>query len=317
MFVLIFNGCQNEIGDINFESGSLTNCKTDNSAIKTDAKNQLWMDQLLNIKKSPPEILIRSGINLIDYEVLDCIDSSTKEIHYKKTLLEDENMMPVYSDNFESIKAITRSEVEVLNSQKNQKYTFDNREKFIENLELIDANIIKLKWNNNGIETSTLCLVSDRKGIIYENFISNVLIIKKPTITTYINGIKQFNLKNDISFNADTSNQEGPVRSLEWELRAQNDWIWGANRGEAVIRHTAYYDYRGIFEYHNFSASHHFQLGNSDAQVREITPTTIAYGYAFSTPTINISLRFEMDNYSLSFGMGIGSKSGSTGQHRH
>ena len=31
MFVLIFNGCQNEIGDINFESGSLTNCKTDNS----------------------------------------------------------------------------------------------------------------------------------------------------------------------------------------------------------------------------------------------------------------------------------------------
>jgi hypothetical protein len=63
-----------------------------------------------------------------------------------------------------------------------------------------------------------------------------------------------------------------------WTLTNRADWLWGSERGEAVITHTGYYS-RGSFNYHNYSASHYMTLGNSDAQVTAINSKTIAYGY--------------------------------------
>jgi hypothetical protein len=183
-------------------------------------------------------------------------------------------------------------------------------------MELKGAKILRLKWNNNGIETNTVCAVSDRDGIIYDNFITNFFVMKEPTIVCTQDG-RCNNLIANTTPRLKTGSEGSNFTGIaHWTYTDGANWIWGSERGSVTITHDGYYS-SGGFSHHNFNASHYFSLGNSDAKVSEIGNNTIAYGYGFSTPLITINITLTGSNYNVSFGSMIGSTSGGNGQHSH
>lgn len=274
-----------------------------------------WKSQLQSVIDIPPSILKESGITLLGYELVDELDNNVKVAKFKETLKAEENMIPAYSKDLKAIRAITKAEAKN-NTSAYQKYTFSKCEQYIENNITEDMKVLRLRWSNNGVETNTLCVVSETKGIIYDNFLTNVFIVKEPKISKEF--IATVNGKNDaLAPRVKSLNEnENFNGALRWIKEGEADWLWGTERGSAKIEHTGYYS-NGKFQYHNYSASHYFELGNSDAQVKETSTNTIAYGYAFSTPFITINLSFERSGYSLSFSSMIGSTAGETGAHTH
>ncbi len=285
------------------------NGNTNVAVINIEAND--WKGQLENIMNLPPDMLQKSGIKLLSYEMIEDVDNSKDGNHYKTILKEDENMFPLYSNDFRTIKAIAKKEASLRSSQ-HQAFTFTERDEFLDNLDLDGAKILSLKWDNDGVETNTLCVVSDKDGIVYDNFITNVFVVKDPVIVTaqVVNEVDNAipRLKSSSEYPSD--------RVMTWTLTAGADWIWGSERGSVIINHEGYYSGRS-FIYHDFSASHYFNLGTSDAQVKALGSNAIAYGYGFSTGTITINLTFSYPGYQLTFSGALGSKSGGVGQHSH
>lgn len=222
-------------------------------------------------------------------------------------------MIPFYSDNFKTIKGISKEEANLRSSQ-NQKFTIKDGEKLLENLDLKGSKIIRLKWNNNGCETNTICAVSEKEGIIYDNFITNFFIVKDVDITC--SQYAKINTAGNMIPRLKSASESASSGSLIWTLTAVADWIWGSERGRVTITHTGYYT-SGHFRYHNYDADHYFNIGNSDAKVSQVGDQTIAYGYGFSTPSISINITLSGSSYSVSFSSSFGSTSGGSGQHSH
>lgn len=278
---------------------------------------QNWKSQIERIINMPPNILVESNIRLLSYDVInEGIRSPAEENDYRIALKSDENMIPLYSDDLKSVEAISKKEMSIRSSQY-QKFTEKGGNAFLDNVKLQGAKILILKWSNNGIETNTICAVSDKEGIIYDNFITNFFEIKEPSIklvqeiggnNEYVNTIPR------LKSGSENSNFTGRVI---WTFTATADWIFGPERGEAKITHDGYYT-NGEFTYHDYNVTHYFLLGNSAAQITATNSNTIAYGYGFSTPYITIKLEFSQNSYNVTFtGSGIGSKSGGQGSHTH
>jgi hypothetical protein len=273
-----------------------------------------WKSQLEKIMNTPPAILATNGIELLGYEIIsNSVDNSIDENNYKNAIKSDGNMIPFYSDDLKSIKAISKKEM-ILRSSQHQKFTIEEGDKFLDNIKLKGAKILRLKWNNNGIETNTVCAVSDKDGIIYDNFITNCFVMKEPTIVCTQdgrtdNGIMTPRLKT-ASENSDFTGM------VSWTRTDVAEWIWGSDRGRVTITHDGHYS-NGSFSHHNFNASHYFSLGNSEAKVSVVNSNTIAYGYGLSTPYISISITLTGSNYTVSFSTTIGSHCGGSGQHTH
>ena len=275
--------------------------------------DNIWITQLERIKNQPPNLLNKSGISLVNYELLDLLDSETKIMNYKNEIKQNENMIPCYI-SIDEIKAITKEEARCSNSS-NQLYTFSKLENYVDSVVKLNTKIVRLEWNNNGDIENTLCVVSDKDGILYDNFITNTIVINAPEISE--SEILNSNLGTNI-IRLKTNSESGVVNKYyEWTLKGTASWLWGTERGSAEIVHIGYYDAQERFIYHDFNASHYFILGNSDAEVSEVDLNTIAYGYGFSTPGITISLTFTGQIYTLSFSSTLGSTAGDTGWHTH
>jgi hypothetical protein len=275
-----------------------------------------WEDQLESIMNTPPDILVNSKIELLGYEIIsDNIDNSIDENNYKNAIKSDENMIPFYSDDFKSVKGITKKEI-TLRSSQHQKFTPEEGDNFLDEIELQGAKILRLKWNNNGIETNTICAVSDKEGIVYDNFITNFLVIKEPIIVNSQDGKIDSTIANTTPRLKSGSENTNFTGTVLWSISDTALWLWGSERGEVVITHTGYYS-SGSFSYHNFNATHYMSIGNSGAIVSQISSNTIAYGYGMSTPYISITITFSGQNYSVQFSTMIGSTIGGSGQHTH
>lgn len=278
---------------------------------------QDWRSQLENIISMPSKILVKSDIRLLGYEIINNgINNPIEEGSYKAALKSDEEMIPLYADDLNSIEVISKEEMR-LRSSRHQKFTEERGDAFLDNIKLQGAKILRLKWSNKGVVTNTICAVSDKDGIIYDNFITNFFEIKDPSIKlTKVRwgGNERAGTIPRLKSASENSNFTGQII---WEFTASADWIWGSERGEIKITHDGHYS-NGYFTYHDYNATHYFLLGNSAAEVSAIDHNTIAYGYGFSTPYITINLKFTGQTYEVSFtGSGFGSQSGGQGTHTH
>ncbi len=277
-----------------------------------------WRGQLQKIIDTPPAILKESGIALLSYSIIDDIDSDVKALEMKKKLKSEEDMIPSYSKDLKSIQAITKTKARNISNDA-QCYTFSICEKYIDDHIMVGMKVLSLRWNNKGVETTTSCIVSDKQGIVYDNFIINAFIINTPVTTIDVVAIdnKEEMGVNKLSAESETHDVM-PIFSgfVNWSTSGTAEWLWGSERGYARILHTGHYYYDSFLR-HDYSASHYFQLGNSDAEVQELAYNRIAYGYGFSTPGITINLTFNAGAFSLSFGGMIGSTAGDTGSHSH
>jgi len=253
-----------------------------------------WRKQLKKIIDSPPSILAESNIKLLEYKVIGRVNNTEDEIRFRDAIASNANMFPIYSKGYKTIRAVSKKEAIDQHSE-HQKFTEEQGNDFLGRLNLHGTEILNLKWNNNGVESNTICAVSDKEGILYDNLITNTFIIGDPIISST------------------SSLNQGPV-THQWEERSEAFWLWGSQRGECKIKHSATYN-DNHFLSHSFSASHYISLGNSDAQVSEVSNGVIAYGYGMSTPFITITLTYTAGNYTLTFSTMLGSTMGGTGQH--
>jgi hypothetical protein len=278
---------------------------TENLYSLTDSND--WSAQLNKIINDPPSLMINSNITLLNYKELGKVENSNDEVMYREMLKSNENMFPIYSKDLLAIRAVHKNEAVNLDSE-HQKFTNKKGNYFLDNLTLRGGKILVLKWNNNGVEQNTICAVSDKEGILYDNLISNTFIIKDPIISSTTSSATLPRLK---------SSSEGstyPPGTYDWTLHHEAYWLWGSGRGEVIINHQGIFNNNG-FVSHNFLATHHMTVGNSDAKVKAVNNRTIAYGYGMSTPFISITLSYANGHYTLNFSSTLGSTMGGTGQH--
>jgi hypothetical protein len=236
--------------------------------------------------------MVNSGIELLDYEIISgSIDNAVDENFYKEEIKADDNMIPFYSDDLKSLTAITRSEA-ILKSSPHQTFNFEEGDKFVDKMNLKGAKILKVKWNNNGTETHTVCAVSDREGILYDNFLSHCFEIKtEESVVVSKNETTDIPAKTPrLKAGSETVSSDGTVT---WILTVE---AWKASAGIVAsikITHIAYYTY-GVFFYHYYSATHNCKIeegATAVAKVKSINNKTIAYGYGLSAiSSISISV---------------------------
>ncbi|MDR2423615.1 MAG: hypothetical protein LBD59_02685 [Prevotellaceae bacterium] len=305
LFSFVLMGVIILCGIVAVQSCSNTEELSDNSDVNQTVNIEYndWEGQLTQVMNAPPSILKKSGIKLLSYE----IDNSINKSNYKEFLKKNENMYPIYSDDFKTLRAVSKKETIHFKSEF-QQFTFDGMDEYLESFNWENVKILNLKWDNNGIETHTVCAVSDEEGIIYDNFISNVFLIKDPVITTELGSttVSPPRLK--------TITETFSGGCWTWTLEEVTTWLWGSNRGKITITHVGCYA-NSIFLYHYYNTSHGFQMGSSAAQATIVGDRSIAYGWALATPNVTISITFQTPNFTLSFGGSGGTKIGGTGQH--
>lgn len=312
-FGILLAGCSNfDIEDFDTQSNLSKDNTEDFDFIRTKAKSPdnitNWRDQLRIIMNARPEIMSKSNITLKKYEEIGVISDDLDKQNVETSLSNESNMYPLYSDDFKTVKGVSKS---CIKGEKLSNYTFDKRDDFIKNYVQKGMKTLRLVWDNNGMEETTTCVVCEKKGVIYDNFISNCMVIKE--IKSDLVKINKINESPIIKTRSEPGNS-GYTGGLMHSEGITATWLWGSDRGEAGITHTGYYS-QGNFTYHNYNAYHSMTIGNSDAQIQELDSKRVAYGYALSTPAISITLSFTGSSYSLSFSTMLGSTGGSTGAH--
>ena len=271
-----------------------------------------WKEKLERIKKSPPVALKNGKIALLKYELIDCIDCKSKVESVKSTLKSDPNMIPYYQNDFRSISAISKTKARSLSS-KEQEYDFSRSDRYIDTCITEGMDLIKLTWENNGEIINTYCVVSGENDIVYDNFITNALIINESTATIYVE---------DETTPQTKASSLGPNFSgfVNWSHYIHADWLFGGERGYAGVEHRGNYYYGG-FTYHTYSASHYMSIGNSKAEVKNESSGgnrnggRISYAAGISTPYLDINIQYSNSGFTIGFEGFIGSKAGISGSH--
>lgn len=132
-----------------------------------------WKSQLNAIKEDPISILGTSELTLMDYEFVEAIDDSKTLDKYRNTLKEKSSLLPYYDPSTGTLSLLTRKELLEIDSAK-QKISFVELDKFIDGLVQKGMEVVRLTWNDHGTMKNTLCVVSDKRGIVYDSLIMNL-----------------------------------------------------------------------------------------------------------------------------------------------
>jgi hypothetical protein len=270
---------------------------------QTDGEESLtWEERLEKIMNTPPNIMINSGIALLGYEIIsDNIDNAVDENFYKEEIKADENMIPSYSDDLKSLTAITKSEA-TLKSSPHQTFNFEEGDKLVDNLNLKGAKILKLKWNNNGVETNTVCAVSDKDGIIYDNFISNCFERETEESVVVSQNETTDNLAKTprLKGGSETVSSDGTI--LTWTYTDKLTPLSGGTSGPSVtIKHIGYYKNGNLYN-HTCSATPSNSPGKAAAEARTTTNQTIVFGYGLAeSSSVSITITKTASSYNVTF----------------
>ena len=150
--------------------------------IKYDKSNALWQEQL-NLLINNNNRIKNSGLELHDYIFVRKIDIIEEIENIKSEILDDNSLIawcdtvsnrlelyPLYKiDKDKTLKQI----LDRLISPSKHSSEIDNSNSFISvyEFEENDMGIVNLEWIYKGNKYNTICLVSDKKGVIYDNFL--------------------------------------------------------------------------------------------------------------------------------------------------
>lgn len=292
LLLTMFTSCEKEMLD-----GSQNETNTERIG---DAD---WKSQLNAIKEKPNELLLASGISLVDYQFVDVIDNIQKLDMYRALIKEEEGMLPYYNQSLDTIKILTRKEA-IKTRTSYQEFTLDKLNKYVDESVLENMKIFRLTWDYNGTIINTFCVISDEQGIVYDCFITNTLVFKIES-----------NLLNEYTEIPDTRALVPLTGTKTWTEGTTADWIWGSERGYARVSHIGYYRAGTIYD-HDYRAEYYFQFGNAIAKATKTGNFTIAYVYAMATTGVTINTGLGSNGYYLSFSSYIpGTTSGSSGSH--
>lgn len=266
--------------------------------------NTPWNLLLEKLGKKGADIIPNINISLTDYEsICKITDNNLQDV--KNALIESLTLIPCYDNNNTIFRVLTNvNDIADATESSNANYNLNRRNDYIKDEIKPGMNLLKLRWNYNDTIAYTYCVVSDKSGIVYDDFITNTVIFESST--TNKTNKRQKTRGEDPHFTG----------SWTWTLTQNAYWLWGSERGMAQITHICYYNDGRIIG-QDSDAYAYMTIGNSEAERTEIEYNKIAYGYGLSTPLVDITLTYESGAYSLSFSTSLGSKVGDTGTHTH
>lgn len=164
LLLVMFVGCKNASKHEN--QGETTALDT----LKT-----VWKSQLDAVKEKSIQLLGTSGISLVDYQFVDDINNDEKLTKYKDVLKEEQDLFLYYDASLNQLKVLTKREMQGVGPAQAQ-LSFDKMNEYIDENIHEGMKVIRLTWDNNGTSINTLCIVSDLEGLVYDCFLSNILL---------------------------------------------------------------------------------------------------------------------------------------------
>lgn len=301
--------------------GILSSCN--NESFLSDSENNrtertLWGQQLDSIKSYSPKIVSKSllinesKLTLVNYRILGEISTENDLMQLKEEILADDSYFPSYD------VANNKIEIKMLNEIVSQNtegiiYTPETLGTFLDKTLVLGMIKVELEWTCDSQMYKTICVVSDKSGIVYDNIISNILCLnKEENINIQVRKNPAIQTKEAVA--------DPNAKTIVWSLEKACSWLWGADRGSVYIYHSI----TGLpnnLQTSSFRAEHMMTVGRSDAQIVEIECkrgiggfSACVYGYYMSTPFLSISLVFEHDNFKLTSSTTVGSSMGATGK---
>lgn len=204
--IVLLSSCQNDLND-NFSATSTLN---DKRTFKSKSiSKRTWSEQFEFVKECPNKALITNKIKLIDYSKIGKIDKNNLS-EIKTMVSSEDNYVAICSNNLEKIDIKRISDVKMDKSIEfnNNKHTELLGQSIFEGV-----NVLKLKWKVGNNTIFSYCLVSDTQGILYDNMLSNIIIVAVndyAKIDTVSEGMK----KNKISKRFKVDSNEGPKLTL-------------------------------------------------------------------------------------------------------
>ena len=90
-------------------------------------------------------------------------------------LKEEQDLFLYYDASLNQLKVLTKREMQGVGPAQAQ-LSFDKMNEYIDKNIHEGMKVIRLTWDNNGTPINTLCIVSDLKGLVYDCFLSNILL---------------------------------------------------------------------------------------------------------------------------------------------
>lgn len=316
--LLLFNSCTKE--DLFYPGNELdisSDGKLNNDHLKkATIANNNWRQQLESILSDTLEILNLNEISLHSYEFVDSINSDDDVNLAKLNIQSDNSFVPLYAGSLKKIVPITMKEAKISNSAIQQ---FDPARLKT----YLDINVkpglkkLKLNWNYKSMDFSSICLVSEEKGIVYDNLISNIMIVKQCS--------KQ---SNSISYSPlilKTANIETDNGSISYYngISMNAYWLWGSDRGNATVNYNVGGHVQDGIKYidnHYENASCNMTIGTCDAKITVKSFETgsgghyeCVYGWYLASPLVSISMSYNGSGYNINVGVSLGSEAHNVG----
>lgn len=168
MVLGMLSSCNNE--------SDLSDCESNGTEVA------LWGQQLDSIKSSSPKtiskslIINESRLTLVDYRILGEISTEDDLLRLRENLLVDDSYFPFYD--------VTNNKIEIkmlkeITSQKIEGITYspEELEAFLEKILVLGMIKVELEWMCDSQIYKTICVVSDKSGIVYDNIITNILCL--------------------------------------------------------------------------------------------------------------------------------------------
>lgn len=145
--------------------------------------NNPWVDQILYVSNNKPEIYKDNNIKLVNYEVGELLSSTNEVEKIKQTLLDENSYFPIQSNDFKELAFKTRQEI-MTDETLQKKYDFESIERSLDTLLTPGCQLIKLEWEYEGRPIETSCVVKKNGKFVYDNILSNFIVVNKTTTIT-------------------------------------------------------------------------------------------------------------------------------------
>lgn len=304
----LFQSCSN-----NGEISSSVESKKDSSSLSWNEQLSLSIHKGRSLIKSS-SITKKANLELISYRVLKSITNSSDVANVKTEILASTSVFPYLVLENNKLSLLTISEISQQKEYKGVNYSISGVSKFLDENINIGLKEIELTWECDSKKYTSICLVSEEKGIIYDNIISNLLNVNTFTNVEnkkVVSKAKRFKVNGESDYSG----------TYTWTTGATANWLWGSERGECTITQVITMSGGNVVSFDQ-SAYDYMSIGNSKSEAKTIEFTAgpqgyskIAYGYAMTTPLMSISLTFTGSAYSVSVSGFIGSECHNSGTH--
>ena len=310
---IIFQGCEKE--DFFYEN--IETSFEDNNLKNASIAMDDWQSQIDYMINNNVKFLEKNDIRLLKAEEGTAINSRTDIESYKSEILQEQNYIPLYKRELNSIILTTIGKIP---TQYKSQYKPTNLVKYLSEVEVKNLKKVVLDWRYKDEYFSTICLVSDQEGIIYDNIISNIVILQ-PIEQNLSSSTSTLRLKSGSI--EDPPTQNGPI-SFSKTSGATAYWLWGAERGEATVTVSATGEAINGTKYiygHHEEAYDYITIGSSGSGTILNSFSTgsngnydVAWMWYLASPAITVNVTITNGSYTLDVSGILGSEGHGSGR---